>query len=126
MIAVFKKLYLTPVFFLTLLHWPGHFNYSLRNFLHRGVSEGNIMLLAYPEERPALKEFDVTEEITTCLGMLIDGDLAERIDLPKDESPRLGTVLPFVSTTPLTAWIENAQAQHTPLDDIESFVWVKF
>ncbi|KDQ06882.1 hypothetical protein BOTBODRAFT_181161 [Botryobasidium botryosum FD-172 SS1] len=87
----------------------------------------NVMLLATPEERPAVTDFDAIKDITLCRGMLIDGDLAKKIEPhePLTEGlTGLGT-LPFISIKLLRRWADNMPTSHTPLDDAESFTWVK-
>jgi len=83
--------------------------------------------LANPEQRPAVMEFESTKDITMCHGMLIDGDLAKTIEpreSAKDGSSRSGTI-PFISINLLRGWSDNVPVSHTPLDDAESFTWVK-
>ncbi|GJJ14426.1 hypothetical protein Clacol_008690 [Clathrus columnatus] len=84
------------------------------------------------EKRRSIKEFPklLTQEIVAkyfnkCIGFLSDGDLTVSWNNPEKElaRPRLGTP-PFMSVYLLQTL--GGKAVHSPIDDLESFIWVFF
>ncbi|KAH9026483.1 hypothetical protein EDB85DRAFT_1850347, partial [Lactarius pseudohatsudake] len=95
----------------------GHYNLYLGGVLHRDVSNGNILRLREPMERPHSRSTSLS-----CRGFLADLDHAiEWRRVPSRD--RTGT-LPFISLRLVNAWAANDLALHTAADDLESFMWV--
>ncbi|KAH9026484.1 hypothetical protein EDB85DRAFT_1844617, partial [Lactarius pseudohatsudake] len=99
----------------------------LGGVLHRDVSDGNILRLREPIERPhsrstSLPELGDDVNLSSCRGFLVDLDHAiEWRRVPSRD--RTGT-LPFISLRLVNAWAANHPALHTAADDLESFMWV--
>ncbi|KAL0950158.1 hypothetical protein HGRIS_010152 [Hohenbuehelia grisea] len=94
-------------------------------YLHRDISNGNIVSLTNPS-RSEWKVPKILQGIVkkkTCSAILIDGDIAKKLGAAASTADRSGT-LPFMSTRLLRLWKRGAAMVHTPLDDLESFVWV--
>ncbi|KAH9028333.1 hypothetical protein EDB84DRAFT_1272308 [Lactarius hengduanensis] len=108
----------------------GHYNLFLGGVLHRDVSNGNILRLQEPIERPhsrstSLPELGKDVNLTSCRGLLADLDhsIEWRKVPPTLSRDRSGT-LPFISWRLVNAWCGNKPALHTAADDLESFMWV--
>jgi len=109
----------------------GHYNVLTKsNALHRDVSEGNILIV---EEDVA--DVSVFNELfgsdfkhlpSQCRGILIDGDLAKRINPQEEPSARtsISGTLPYMSINLLARWTEGNLIYHYPNDDLESGAWV--
>ncbi|KAL0950159.1 hypothetical protein HGRIS_010153 [Hohenbuehelia grisea] len=96
--------------------------YTEGNYLHRDFSNGNIIYLAN-SSRSEWKVPKILQGIVqknTCSAVLIDGDSTKQ--LGSAASPA-GT-LPFMSIRLLDFWTTGTAMVHTPLDDLESFIWV--
>ncbi|KAF8969235.1 hypothetical protein BDZ97DRAFT_1796717 [Flammula alnicola] len=109
----------------------GHNVIWKREWLHRDVSLGNIMLL--PEcvlrKRHELwnQGLDDKSGKTYCIGIISDGDHAVRWKREASEpraKQRSGT-LPYISRRLLIAWYEtlDISSVHLAADDLESFAW---
>ncbi|KIJ34195.1 hypothetical protein M422DRAFT_263686 [Sphaerobolus stellatus SS14] len=89
----------------------GHWVLFKAGWLHRDISIGNVLLMMEPEARKPIEEFELGEYyFNKCNGFIIDGDLA-------------GTP-PFMSISLINSLVRGGEIYHTPLDDLESFVWV--
>ncbi|KAG9224224.1 hypothetical protein CCMSSC00406_0004723 [Pleurotus cornucopiae] len=92
-------------------------------YLHRDVSNGNIIVLDEPVTRRIPDLLTSVIQSQDCVAFLIDGDVAKRWSSAEQSSHRFGT-LPFLSLRISTEWASGGQASHTPIDDLESFAWV--
>ncbi|KAH9026481.1 hypothetical protein EDB85DRAFT_167534 [Lactarius pseudohatsudake] len=105
----------------------GHYNLYLGGVLHRDVSNGNILRLREPMERPHSRSTSLLRpelgddvNLSSCRGFLADLDHAiEWRRVPSRD--RTGT-LPFISLRLVNAWAANDLALHTAADDLESFI----
>ncbi|KAH9163309.1 hypothetical protein EDB89DRAFT_562696 [Lactarius sanguifluus] len=108
----------------------GHYNLYLGGVLHRDVSNGNILRLREPIERPhsrstSLPVLGEDVNLRSCRGFLADLDHAiEWGKVPPTRSRDLSGTLPFISLRLVNAWSANKPALHTAADDLESFMWV--
>ncbi|EGO18526.1 hypothetical protein SERLADRAFT_403720, partial [Serpula lacrymans var. lacrymans S7.9] len=94
-------------------------------WLHRDISDGNVLLLPEPEIRKPLTRFECTKNLTKCVGVISDGDQAIRWrELDRKLEKRRSGTLPFISMRLLNAWNKNQPVLHTFADDLESFFWV--
>ncbi|KAH9010943.1 hypothetical protein EDB83DRAFT_2234227 [Lactarius deliciosus] len=98
----------------------GHYNLYLGGVLHRDVSNGNILRLREPIERPHSRSTNVN--LSSCRGFLADLDHA--IEWRKTRSRDRAGTLPFISLRLVNAQAANDPALHTAADDLESFMWV--
>ncbi|KAH9170046.1 hypothetical protein EDB89DRAFT_2072346 [Lactarius sanguifluus] len=111
----------------TILHaMIGHYNLFLGGVLHRDVSDGSILRLREPIERPHSRSMSLLRpelgkdvNLTSCRGLL--ADLDHSIEWRK-VPPR--ATLPFIAWRLVNAWSGNKPALHTAADDLESFMWV--
>ncbi|KAF4566590.1 hypothetical protein EYR36_012021 [Pleurotus pulmonarius] len=95
-------------------------------YLHRDVSIGNIVHLFGDPPRSDWKIPPLLHGIVTsgeCSAVLIDGDVAKKWGTPPQALDRPGT-LPFTSANLVDSWAKKKAVIHTPVDDLESFVWV--
>ncbi|KAL0957967.1 hypothetical protein HGRIS_000144 [Hohenbuehelia grisea] len=93
--------------------------------LHRDVSIGNIMLLDVIKEikiPPGLNDL-VNDNLKRTRGTLIDGDAAQEWGTTNTPSYQAGTK-PFISLRVTGIWANKQEYMHTPIDDLESFLWV--
>ncbi|KAH9066492.1 hypothetical protein EDB87DRAFT_1554119 [Lactarius vividus] len=108
----------------------GHYNLFLGGVLHRDVSNGNILRLQEPIERPhsrstSLPVLGNDVNLTSCRGFLADLDHSiEWHKVPSGSSRDRSGTLPFIALRLVDAWYGNAPALHTAADDLESFMWV--
>ncbi|EGN95931.1 hypothetical protein SERLA73DRAFT_140980 [Serpula lacrymans var. lacrymans S7.3] len=103
----------------------GHYNMYKDGWLHRDVSDGNVLLLPEPEIRKPLTRFECTKNLTKCVGVISDGDQAIRWrELDRKLEKRRSGTLPFISRRMLSAWDDDEPILHTFADDLESFFWV--
>ncbi|KAH8981173.1 hypothetical protein EDB92DRAFT_1756331, partial [Lactarius akahatsu] len=108
----------------------GHYNLYLGGVLHRDVSNGNILRLREPIERPhnrstSLPALGEDVNLSSCRGLLADLDHAiEWRKVPPTASRDRSGTLPFVSLRLVNTWAANRPALHTAADDLESFMWV--
>lgn len=119
----------------------GHLSYLINGWLHRDVSDGNILILSEPQTRKAvdsskLKKYfgltsleeilaEISDQDRPCTGVLIDGDNAKDLESGKTNSKGISGTLPFISTALVVAYQEaSTTTAHTALDDLESFLWV--
>ncbi|KAG9223364.1 hypothetical protein CCMSSC00406_0009255 [Pleurotus cornucopiae] len=94
-------------------------------YLHRDISNGNIVRLV-ESSRSDWKIPPILHGLVTsneCSAVLIDGDVAKKWGSPAQASDRSGT-LPFISAGLTDAWAKKQAIVQTPIDDLESFVWV--
>ena len=86
--------------------------------------------------------FQCTEKLESCRGFIADGDYAIEWREDSLEAKELSVrsemfssnlyltilhaqgTLPFISMHLLSAWLSQVEAIHTPIDDLESFLWV--
>ncbi|KAF9500612.1 hypothetical protein BDN71DRAFT_1440019 [Pleurotus eryngii] len=91
--------------------------FTVGGYLHRDVSNGNIVVLPKPTDGCKIPP------INQCIAVLIDGDVAKEWGSREQASHRSGT-LPFISAQVADRWLVGMPPFHTPIDDLESFVWV--
>ncbi|KAJ8520851.1 hypothetical protein ONZ45_g2359 [Pleurotus djamor] len=107
----------------------GHYAvFTQRGYVHRDVSNGNILLLSSPEDwdiPPGLENI-VTDK--KCVGVLNDGDWARKWGEPQEPSSHRSGTKPFIAHRILESWSSFGVRQilHTPIDDLESFIWVLY
>ncbi|EGN95543.1 hypothetical protein SERLA73DRAFT_186612, partial [Serpula lacrymans var. lacrymans S7.3] len=103
----------------------GHYNMYVDGWLHRKVSDSNILLLSEPEIQKPPTRFKFTQDLTKCASIIFDGDQAikwrELLEL-KHEEHRSET-FPYMSMRLLRAWDRGQAVLHTFADDLESFFW---
>ncbi|EGN91391.1 hypothetical protein SERLA73DRAFT_192343, partial [Serpula lacrymans var. lacrymans S7.3] len=103
----------------------GHYNMYKDGWLHRDVSDGNVLLLPEPEIRKPLTRFECTKNLTKCVGVISDGDQAIRWrELDRELGKHRSGTLPYISRRVLNAWNKNQSVLHTFADDLEAFFWV--
>ncbi|KAH9009970.1 hypothetical protein EDB85DRAFT_2298298 [Lactarius pseudohatsudake] len=110
----------------------GHYNLYLGGVLHRDVSNGNILRLREPMERPHSRSTNLLRpelgddvNLSSCRGFLADLDHAiEWQKVPPTASRDRSGTLPFISLRLVNAWAANKPALHAAADDLESFMWV--
>ncbi|KAH8982017.1 hypothetical protein EDB92DRAFT_1952689 [Lactarius akahatsu] len=110
----------------------GHYNLYLGGVLHRDVSNGNILRLREPIERPHSRSASLLRpelgddvNLSSCRGFLADLDHAiEWRKVPPTASRDRSGTLPFISLRLVNAWAANEPTLHTAADDLESFMWV--
>ncbi|KAH9018200.1 hypothetical protein EDB83DRAFT_180246 [Lactarius deliciosus] len=110
----------------------GHYNLYLGGVLHRDVSNGNILRLREPIERPHSRSTSLLRpalgedvNLSSCRGLLADLDHAiEWRKVPPTASRDRSGTLPFISLRLVNFWAANKPALHTAADDLESFMWV--
>ncbi|KDQ24401.1 hypothetical protein PLEOSDRAFT_161560 [Pleurotus ostreatus PC15] len=94
------------------------------SYLHRDVSNGNIVVLPKPIDGCKIPPIlSSTVQSNQCIAVLIDGDVAKEWGSGEQASHRSGT-LPFISAQVADRWLVGLPPSHTPIDDLESFVWV--
>ncbi|KAH9010942.1 hypothetical protein EDB83DRAFT_379514 [Lactarius deliciosus] len=109
----------------------GHYNLYLGGVLHRDVSNGNILRLREPIERPHSRSTSLLRpelgddvNLSSCRGFLADLDHAiEWRKIPPTASRDRSGTLPFISMRLVNAWAANEAALHTAADDLESFIF---
>ncbi|KAL0952127.1 hypothetical protein HGRIS_008755 [Hohenbuehelia grisea] len=100
--------------------------FTVGGYVHRDVSNGNILLLDTVEERDVPPCLTGIIESKDCIGVLSDGDAAKKWgDLREPAIHRSGTK-PFISNRIIQGWKEQVPIVHTPIDDLESFIWVLY
>ncbi|KAF4586635.1 hypothetical protein EYR40_010649 [Pleurotus pulmonarius] len=98
--------------------------FTVGGYLHRDVSNGNIVVLPKPIDGCKIPPIlSSTVQSNQCIAVLIDGDVAKEWGSREQASHRCGT-LPFVSAQVAHQWLLGMPLSHTPIDDLESFVWV--
>ncbi|EGO18363.1 hypothetical protein SERLADRAFT_481206, partial [Serpula lacrymans var. lacrymans S7.9] len=103
----------------------GHYNMYKDGWLHRDVSDGNVLLFPVPQIRKPLTRFECTKNLTKCVSVSNDGDQAIRWrELDRELEQRRSGTLPFISMRLLNAWDDDEPILHTFADDLESFFWV--
>ncbi|KAH8989963.1 hypothetical protein EDB92DRAFT_2115134 [Lactarius akahatsu] len=110
----------------------GHYNLYLGGVLHRDISNGNILRLWEPIERPHSRSASLLRpelgddvNLSSCRGFLADLDHAiEWRKVPPTASRDRSGTLPFISLRLVNAWAANEPTLHTAADDLESFMWV--
>ncbi|GJJ12298.1 hypothetical protein Clacol_006539 [Clathrus columnatus] len=105
----------------------GHYNMFKRGWLHCDVSIGNVLIMDPVEVRSPVTDFEFSKSVNRCEGFLTDGDQAVcRADgeykWTASGRPK-GTPM-FMSQKLIKAWNSGRLVAHTPIDDLESFVWV--
>ncbi|KAL0959982.1 hypothetical protein HGRIS_011639 [Hohenbuehelia grisea] len=92
-------------------------------YLHRDVSNGNIVVLLEPTQGNIPAVLSSVVQSRECTAVIIDGDVAKRWGSLERSSHRSGT-LPFLSKNVAEKWRESRPLYHSPIDDLESFIWV--
>ncbi|KAJ7221738.1 hypothetical protein GGX14DRAFT_671120 [Mycena pura] len=114
----------------------GYSNYFEGGWVQRDISDGNVLLHETPPQfkdgrrinAPPESRIGKTYNQSVCLAFITDGDQAvEWAETRSNMTHRSGTV-PFMSirllkTFTMTA-TEEVDGPHTPLDDLESFLWL--
>ncbi|KAH8985211.1 hypothetical protein EDB92DRAFT_1379895 [Lactarius akahatsu] len=109
----------------------GHYNLYLGGVLHRDISNGNILRLREPIERPHSRSASLLRpelgddvNLSSCRGFLADLDHAiEWRKVPPTASRDRSGTLPFISLRLVNAWAANEPTLHTAADDLESFIF---
>ncbi|KIJ41908.1 hypothetical protein M422DRAFT_171633 [Sphaerobolus stellatus SS14] len=105
----------------------GHWILFKAGWLHRDVSIGNVLLMMEPEPRNPVEAFSNLGELyfNECVGFIIDGDLAVKWNnLDHEDALRRSGTPPFMSINLIQSWLSGEEIYHTPIDDLESFIWV--
>ncbi|KAG8891547.1 hypothetical protein FRB99_003528, partial [Tulasnella sp. 403] len=111
----------------------GHLVLFQRGWLLRDISSGNVLALSQPERRDSVTlspteghdfELEVPEEFQDCFGICPDADQAIRWQEARQVMDERSGTYQFLSQATLEAWFNGAQKMHTPVDDLESFMWV--
>ncbi|KIJ34210.1 hypothetical protein M422DRAFT_138163, partial [Sphaerobolus stellatus SS14] len=104
----------------------GHWVLFKAGWLHRDVNIGNVLLMMEPEARKSIEKFELGEYyFNECNGFIIDGDLAVRWnDITHEDAQRRSGTPPFMSINLINSLVRGGEIYHTPIDDLESFVWV--
>ncbi|KAL0957668.1 hypothetical protein HGRIS_001449 [Hohenbuehelia grisea] len=97
--------------------------FSEGGYLHRDVSNGNIIVLREAELRKIPSVLSSVVQSRECIAVLIDGDVAKKWGSVEQSTHRSGT-LPFLSARVADLWDLEMPVSHTPIDDLESFIWV--
>ncbi|KAF4565524.1 hypothetical protein EYR36_002095 [Pleurotus pulmonarius] len=98
--------------------------FTVGGYLHHDVSNGNIVVLPKPIDGCKIPPIlSSTVQSNQCIAVLIDGDVAKEWGSREQASHRSGT-LPFVSAQVAHRWLLEMPLSHTPIDDLQSFVWV--
>ncbi|KAL0960175.1 hypothetical protein HGRIS_011809 [Hohenbuehelia grisea] len=93
-------------------------------YLHGDVSPGNIIVIPEPVVGKIPDALSSVVQSHECIAVLIDGDVAKQWrGVEKTPHPHTGT-LPFISTSLANKRRERMPEFHTPIDDLESFIWV--
>ncbi|KAJ7584379.1 hypothetical protein C8J56DRAFT_950898 [Mycena floridula] len=111
----------------------GHLNCFLKKILHRDPSYGNILRLNVVEMRTdsdisknafaSDARFDfLAPHLKKCMGFIIDGDLAVRLGVPREQAQRSSGTPAFMSLRLISDW--EASPLRTAIDDLESYIWV--
>ncbi|KAJ7229134.1 hypothetical protein GGX14DRAFT_616962 [Mycena pura] len=113
-------------------------NYFEGGWVQRDISDGNVLLHETPPRfedgrrinPPPASRNGKTYNQPVCLAFITDGDQAIRWAEARSNTHRSGTV-PFMSIRLLKTWTMTGRAEdelvkgpHTPLDDLESFLWL--
>ncbi|TFK72402.1 hypothetical protein BDN72DRAFT_816220 [Pluteus cervinus] len=93
-----------------------------RNFLHRDVSAGNILIIKCPRKPMKKKGYELTQN-RRCTGMIINGDHAVE-GREGSQTNELSGTIPYMSIRRLEGWHDNRPLIPYILDDMESAFWV--
>ncbi|KAL0952126.1 hypothetical protein HGRIS_008754 [Hohenbuehelia grisea] len=102
--------------------------FTVGGYVHRDVSSGNILLLDRIEEReipPCLADIVTAKD---CAAVLADGDAAKKWGDTSDLASHRSGTKPFIASRLIDNWQNTHPAKllHTPIDDLESFIWVLY
>ncbi|TDL29912.1 hypothetical protein BD410DRAFT_893123 [Rickenella mellea] len=111
----------------------GYLNMFQMGWMHQDVSIGNVLLLKTRRERPAFVAdpkyasvyFELLSRWVDCIAILTDGDNAILWrDRGRARVGRPSGTLPFLSVRLTRAWLLDQPFVRSPIDDLESFIWV--
>ncbi|KAJ8522120.1 hypothetical protein ONZ45_g1274 [Pleurotus djamor] len=97
--------------------------FTMSGYVHGDISQGNIIVLFETEIRQIPSALSSIVRSPECSAVLVDGDAAKKWISGSKSSHRSGT-LPFLSWRIARLWEWKEPTDHTPLDDLESFIWV--
>ncbi|KAJ7584384.1 hypothetical protein C8J56DRAFT_151183 [Mycena floridula] len=111
----------------------GHLDCFLKEFLCRDPSYGNILRLKVIEMRTTSDisknafagdaRFDfLAPHLKKCMGVIIDGELAVRLGVPRERAQHSSGTPAFMSLRLMSNW--QANLLRTAIDDLESYIWV--
>ncbi|KAJ6470599.1 hypothetical protein C8R47DRAFT_988725 [Mycena vitilis] len=101
----------------------GYLNLLQKEWQHRDVSNGNV-LLALAKDNPASQFRFYLQHINSCRGILTDGDQAVQWKQDREPASHHSGTLPFMSFSLLENFSQPEAHLHTGLDDLESFIWI--
>ncbi|KAL0952129.1 hypothetical protein HGRIS_008757 [Hohenbuehelia grisea] len=100
--------------------------FTVAGYVHREVTIGNILLLDEADELEIPPCLVNIIESTDCIAVLLDGGFVKKWGDTRDVTRHRSGTKTFVSSRIITNWELQKPLFHTPIDDLESFIWVLY